>query len=335
MRKGAGLLLLAMLAACTMSAGHSQALAAAVEPTDSGAPSAIVIFPVGEKNANAVGAMPPVAFNHYIHEKWMNKAGKDCIVCHHTGDPVACTTCHTVEGTKESKGVTLERAMHSEIIAKRDGDTPSSCVSCHIAQTRQRECAGCHEQLVGNKRHGRWCMVCHSITPNMTEEQFRKGIANNLSSNQNEALAVATEKARKTASYWPAMAAPYKVDIDSLAASGKYLPVKFNHRHHVADMMARINGNELASVFHTNPGTMCVTCHHHTPATQTPPRCISCHDTKLNLEDAGRPRLMAAFHLQCMNCHTDMKVARPRNTDCENCHKPRPVQTAAKQGEAR
>lgn len=329
MRNGTSLLLLALLAsaACILALGPSQAMAAALEPTDSGAPSAIVIFPVGEKTAEGVAAMPPVAFNHYIHEKWMARAGKDCMVCHHTGDPIACTSCHTVEGKKEGGGVTLEQAMHAVKIKKRAENTPSSCVNCHDAQLKQRECAGCHTQLVKNVRNDEWCAVCHVITPSMTPEQLRKGIAGTLPYNQNEALAAETEKARKEAKYWSPMAGPYKVDIDTLA--GKYMPVKFNHRHHVSTLMDRIKNNELANAFHTVPATICVTCHHNSPPSKTPPKCVSCHAKTAAPDERGRPGLMAAFHLQCMNCHTDMKVARPRNTDCDSCHKPRPAQTAA------
>lgn len=330
MRKSAFLLLLAMLATCALALGE-RSFAVPVEPTDSGAPSAIVIFPVGEKNLNSEGAMPPVVFNHYNHEKWMSKADKDCIVCHHTGDPVACTNCHTIEGSKEGGGITLEKAMHATKITRKGETPPSSCVSCHISRTRQRECAGCHLQLVKDARNGAWCTVCHNITPSMTPEQMRQGISGKLPESQNEALAVETEKARKPVKYWSPMDGPYKVDIDSLASGGKYLPVKFNHRHHVFVLMEGIKDNELAGAFHTEPATVCVTCHHHSPPSKTPPKCVSCHEKGIDADNLGRPRLMAAFHLQCMNCHTDMKVARPRNTDCDSCHKPRPTQTMANQ----
>lgn len=320
MRKGTTLLLLAALAlAGAVSIPCPGASAAAtLEPTDSGAPSAIVIFPVGEKPNPKAAVMDPVAFNHAVHEKWMLKSGKDCMVCHHTGDPVACTTCHTQEGKAEGGFVTLEKAMHAEKIMPRKDGTPSSCVSCHSAQLRQRDCAGCHQQLVKNVRNEAWCTVCHAITPAMTQKQLQDGIAGKLPERQNEALAAATELARPEAKYWSPLVAPYKVVIDSL--QGKYEPCVFNHRHHVASLMNRIRDNKLAGAFHTEPGTVCVTCHHHSPASPTPPKCASCHSKTVE-RDAKRPPLVAAFHLQCMNCHTDMKVARPRKSDCTTCHK--------------
>ena len=55
------------------------------------------------------------------------KAGKDCIVCHHTGDPVACATCHTVQGSAEGGFVTLYTAMHAQKVAPRKEGTPASC----------------------------------------------------------------------------------------------------------------------------------------------------------------------------------------------------------------
>ncbi len=308
--------------ACPWALGFGKAFAAALEPTDSGAPSAIVIFPVGAKPNPNSAAMSPVAFNHVIHEKWMQKSGKDCMVCHHTGDPVACTSCHTVEGSAKGNYVTLEKAMHAVEIAPRAEYTPSSCVSCHARREKQRDCAGCHTQLVRNvRKKDAWCNVCHTITPTMTKEQLAKGIANKLSQSQNEKLAAETALARSQVKYWSPMYAPIKVKIDSL--TGKYEPCNFNHRHHVASLMERIQDNKLAGAFHTQPGTVCITCHHNSPASVTPPKCASCHAKDLDWLNPARPKLMAAFHLQCMSCHKDMKVARPRNTDCVTCHKPR------------
>lgn len=321
------LLLAMLLAACFRLADPGPACAApALEPTDSGAPSAIVIFPAGETPNPRAAAMPPVAFNHVVHEKWMNKSGKDCVVCHHTGDPVACTTCHTVQGSKEGNFVNLERAMHAVEIARRpDGDTPSSCVSCHVAQTRERrDCAGCHTRLVSREAREKdpWCNVCHTITPSMTAEQLQAGIAGKLPAGQNEKLAEETVLARKQQKYWSPMLAPYKIKIDTLEK--RYEPCVFNHRHHVTSMLERIENCQLAGAFHTQAATICMTCHHNSPASATPPKCSSCHSKTLDWLPVARPNLMAAYHLECMSCHKDMKVARPRNSDCATCHKPKP-----------
>lgn len=322
MRKTA-LLLAAMVAAAAVCPWiPASGAAAGLEPTDSGAPSAIVIFPVGEKPNPNIAAMPPVAFNHVVHEKWMAKTGRDCMVCHHTGDPVACTNCHTVEGSAKGNFVNLERAMHATEIAPRPEHTPASCVSCHIHQTTQRECAGCHGQLVRNARKkDSWCNVCHTIAPSMTPEMMAQGVAGKLSESKNEKVAEETALARKPVQYWSDQLAPSKVKIDALARN--YGPCVFNHRHHALSMRSRIDANALASAFHTSPGTICATCHHNSPPSATPPKCSSCHGQSIDWIQPARPKLMAAYHLQCMSCHKDMKVARPRNTDCATCHKPR------------
>lgn len=336
MRKGTFKLLLAALAVATcasiMALWPDCAFAQTMEPTDSGAPSAIVIFPVGEKPNPSAAGMPPVAFNHLIHERWMSKAKKDCIVCHHTGDAIACTNCHTVQGSPEAKNITLYQAMHEANIKPRKEDTPSSCVSCHINQTRQRNCAGCHSQLVrGARTKTSWCKVCHTITPSMTVTQMQEGMNNKLSDRTNEKIATETALARMPVNYWSPMEGPYKVDIDTL--KGEYEASNFNHRHHVQSMLDRIKDSRLAGAFHTQPATICVTCHHNSPATTKPPKCVSCHTVEIDRLNPGQPRLMAAFHLECMDCHTDMKVARPRNTDCTTCHKLRPVQGFANKEE--
>lgn len=339
MRNGKLLLTLATVAAmavaCLSGPGQGRCLAQSLEPTESGAPSAIVIFPVGEKPNPTGSGMAPVAFNHVIHEKWMRKADKDCVVCHHTGDAVACTECHTVEGKAEGKFNTLYHVTHAPTIRQRKEYTPSSCVSCHNNQKKQRECAGCHSQLVKTQANDpNWCAVCHSITPAMTREQMTQGIANKLPPRENEYLATETALARKQTAYWSPLVAPYKVTIDSLA--GQYEPSLFNHRHHAFSLMDRIQSNQLAGAFHTNPGTICVTCHHNSPASATPPACMNCHkpnSPSIKRLTNGRPELMGAFHLQCMTCHKDMRVARPRSTDCETCHKPVPVAARTNRGE--
>lgn len=336
MRKGTFLLLMAAMAvatcACLMALGSERAWALTLEPTESGAPSAIVIFPVGEKPNPAAAGMAPVAFNHVIHEKWMARADKDCMVCHHTGDPIACTNCHTVQGSPEGKNITLQQAMHAVNIKPRKEDTPNSCVSCHIAQTKDRNCAGCHGQLVRDARtRSSWCKVCHTITPAMTVDQMQAGMNNRLPADVNEKLAVETAVSRAQTSYLSPLLAPYKVNIDTL--KGKYEGADFNHRHHVQSMLDRIQDSQLAGAFHTQRATICMTCHHNSPASLTPPKCVSCHTTEIDRLKPSQPRLMAAFHLECMNCHTDMKVARPRNTDCTTCHKIRPVQGFANKGE--
>lgn len=329
MRKGTLLLFVAAMFLMLGVVGAVQA--ATLEPTESGAPSAIVIFPVGNVSNPGGSAMAPVAFNHLIHEKWMKKADLDCMVCHHTGDAVACTTCHTVQGKAEGNFVTLYDAMHTPTVTPRSEDTPSSCISCHQKITRQRQCAGCHTQLVEvSPENTTFCKTCHTITPAMTTAQMAEGMENRLSPGENEELAAETVLARPKVQYWSAMSGPYKVAIDALA--DQYKPAIFNHRHHVLSMMDNVKNSELAATFHVDPATMCVTCHHNSPASATPPKCISCHTPQINVANPATPRLMAAFHLQCMSCHTDMQVGRPRSTDCTTCHKLNPADKVVAQG---
>lgn len=277
------------------------------------------MFPVGEKPNPKGAAMKPVVFNHLIHEKKID----NCETCHHTGDPVSCSTCHTVEGKAEGNYITLDRAMHATNIAKRaKGNTPVSCVSCHEQQTKERrECAGCHA-IVTPKRDEAWCATCHNITPSMTPEQMQKGINGTLLPGDNEALAAETVLAQKTVEPVSPMLAPYKVVIDALA--DKYEPSNFTHRRHLTSLMERIKDDKLAQAFHNKPEILCATCHHRSPLSLTPPKCGSCHTKEIDKANPGRPNLMAAYHLQCMGCHKGMDVARPRDTDCTTCHKAAP-----------
>lgn len=316
MRNGKALLTqTAMAAACTFCLiiwGAAPGSAAELPETDSGAPSACVMFPVTAKADPSAAGMKPVLFNHLIHEKAVEK----CETCHHTGDPQACTDCHTVEGKKEGNFITLDQAMHATNIAKPEkGNTPSSCVSCHEAQLAKRDCAGCHK-VVTPARDAQWCGVCHKV--DVTPAQMKAGASGKLSGSENLALATRTVQSTKPVPA-PSSLGPTKVTIDAIAK--EYKPCVFNHRRHIESLMDRIKDNKLAGAFHTQPETACAVCHHNSPLSVTPPKCSSCHQTTIDPNKTDRPALKAAYHLQCMGCHTGMNVARPENTDCTGCHK--------------
>ena len=220
------------------------------------------------------------------------------------------------EGKKEGNFITLEQAMHTTNIAKPEkGNTPSSCVSCHEAQLAKRDCAGCHK-VVTPARDAQWCGVCHKV--DVTPAQMKAGASGKLTGSENLALATRTVQSTKPVAA-PSSLGPTKVTIDAIAK--EYKPCVFNHRRHIESLMDRIKDNKLAGAFHTQPETVCAVCHHNSPLSVTPPKCSSCHQTTIDPNKTDRPALKAAYHLQCMGCHTGMNVARPENTDCTGCHK--------------
>ncbi len=289
-----------------------------LEATDSGAPSAMVIFPVSSKPGAYGAGMRPAVFNHLIHEQKI----AECESCHHTGDMVSCTSCHTVEGIADGNFITLERAMHAENIAKRaDGVTPASCVSCHVQNLERRECAGCHSLIPTPPRTENYCATCHDVTSLMTKEQFMQGVRGELDSSENEELAAETVYARKqnTEGAISPFEIPNKVKIDIL--SEEYEGSNFTHARHYSSLLKRIGDDKLAKAFHADPYALCAACHHESPASMTPPKCVSCHSPTIDPASPERPNLKAAYHLQCMGCHDAMDVSRPKNTSCTTCHK--------------
>lgn len=300
------------------SAANPAGAAPTLEATDSGAPSAIVIFPVTDKPASAGQGMRPAVFNHLVHEKKVT----ECETCHHTGDLISCTSCHTVEGKKEGGFITLERAMHApKVDARADGKTPVSCVSCHNRNLKRPECAGCHTLIPNPPKSAAYCAVCHDGPKSMTAEQLAKGRAGELPSDENLDLAAETVSARKAAAPIPVKDIPYTVVIGDIA--NEYEPSRFTHARHVGSLLKRIDGDKLAAAFHTDPASVCGACHHRTPPSATPPKCGSCHAREVDKSNPGRPVLKAAYHLQCMGCHKAMNVSRPQNTSCAVCHKER------------
>ncbi|MEN8006370.1 MAG: cytochrome c3 family protein [Candidatus Krumholzibacteriota bacterium] len=80
-----------------------------------------------------------------------------------------------------------------------------------------------------------------------------------------------------------------------------YDPVYFNHEKH-AQMGEMSNG--------------CVECHHFMPPSAGHPACKECHESG-NLHSKIEPGLKAAYHRQCMACHTEWDT----ETHCEFCHR--------------
>jgi len=86
----------------------------------------------------------------------------------------------------------------------------------------------------------------------------------------------------------PAAKGPAQASI-SYMEGGDFGPVKFNHAKHADHSMMKDG---------------CWTCHHnHYDADKPFQKCIICHDKGLIRNDISVPRLKAAFHQQCLDCH--------------------------------
>ncbi len=88
----------------------------------------------------------------------------------------------------------------------------------------------------------------------------------------------------------------------------EYQPVRFMHAKHAAVL----EGN-------------CALCHHYSSAEKDALEtlaCRSCHQESFKPEMPGRIGLKAAYHLQCMGCHENMKQGP---VSCVGCHRENPV----------
>ena len=95
--------------------------------------------------------------------------------------------------------------------------------------------------------------------------------------------------------------APDFLIIDSLSA--EYEPVVFSHRRHAE--MTEMNGG-------------CESCHHHNPPGKLL-ACSACHK-KSNDDDLMRPKLKAAYHQLCIQCHRRWDIRWQKRSDCIGCH---------------
>jgi len=89
-----------------------------------------------------------------------------------------------------------------------------------------------------------------------------------------------------------------------------YEDVNFSHKLH-AEMSLMSGG--------------CATCHHYNPPGEIV-KCSTCHKSESKRTDLSVPTLKAAYHRQCMGCHTTWEEEK---TECKSCHAPKTT-TASK-----
>ncbi|MCD6161529.1 MAG: cytochrome C [candidate division Zixibacteria bacterium] len=236
-----------------------------------------------------------VPFSHVGHESFNNT----CRVCHHESMQ-SCTDCHTLQGTPESAGITLQQAFHNT-------NSDHSCVGCHETKKAAIECAGCHSLMEHGRQSEHACKICH--TGPQPENLVRV-------KNRYTSLSQFKPKAKDVKLTFKDKDIPEDVTIAIL--SEKYEPAVFPHRRIINRLMSDINGSKIAEYFHGHEDVVCQGCHHHSPIGVKPPLCESCHGKPFNEADLFKPGLMGAYHQQCLGCHKAMKIEEP--SGCNGCH---------------
>lgn len=255
---------------------------------------------------------PPVAFNHLAHEE----AVESCSSCHHESMQT-CNTCHTIEGKEEGGFVQIGDAMH-------DPESSLSCIGCHNQEKRDSLCAGCHSMMPSPAAASEEsCIQCHDENASMgmnlmvlSKEQ------------QNEAARNMLEVRVMKPGLYPEDELPDVIQIDAIK-SDEYKPAEYPHKRILNYLAQKTGESGLGAYFHNEEGVLCQSCHHYSPPSKNPPSCASCHGKPFDENTPNRPGLMAAYHGQCMSCHTAMGIEGqeitkgepvPANTDCTGCH---------------
>jgi hypothetical protein len=194
---------------------------------------------------------------------------------------------------------------------KRDAD--AGCIGCHTSRQAMPECAGCHTSDAVAKAGAaeNSCKTCHmqsdAANPPSADAEMNKMIAQEL-----------LDGRRPVTGTLPLDQIPETVTIKVL--SDLYEPAVMPHRKIVLNLVQKIEGNRLASYFHTDMTTVCQGCHHNSPASAKPPQCSSCHGKSAEMLNLTRPGLMAAYHQQCIQCHDKMGLEKPASRECTACH---------------
>jgi len=252
---------------------------------------------VAVKNDKAMANIGPVPFDHKSHETY-------------TAD---CRSCHVGKGTMDGKFFELAGDMHLK-------SNMEGCIGCHTAKQEEKPvCAGCHSQMAENKVPSEQsCGKCHVeslkdlyVDGKIPEKEVLAAAASSALAERNMDVMTITDAD-----------IPEEVIIGSL--SNKFEASKLPHRKIVKRLIKDMKGDKMAGYFHGQETLMCQGCHHRSPASKTPPKCGSCHSKEpFNPAKPDMPSLKAAYHGQCMGCHTAMKLEKPVSTTCsdaEGCH---------------
>ncbi len=253
------------------------------------------------ENEKIIGQhMDSVGFDHKAHED----RTQSCKGCHHESLK-KCDSCHTTKGDEKGGFIKLGQAMHS-------ADNSQSCLGCHNQVKKTKDCAGCHFQMPDKAFKENACASCHTVNGKSV------GI-NKLADEKAAANLAKTANKTRANSY-------SKLSLDKIPETvliktieDEYKPSEFPHRMVVRAIFERAGENSMAKAFHKDELTLCMGCHHNSPATLTPPKCASCHGKTPDLT-TGKPGLKGAYHGQCITCHQQMEVKSVLPTDCNKCH---------------
>jgi hypothetical protein len=239
--------------------------------------------------------MKGVPFNHEMHEK----NSRTCRGCHHE-TLQACKKCHGVVGSTEGRGINIAGAYH-------DVFSEYGCAGCHAVQKTVKNCSGCHHHLLdmdvqakGPKKA--FCTICHSGTK--------------------EGLSVTPIPVKELS----IKKVPEKVTIKVLEK--EYEQAIFPHREIIRKLVDISNKSGMATYFHGGIGSICRGCHHESdPRAEAkgnnPPSCRRCHALSFDAQNMNKPRLLAAYHRQCIGCHDKMGMTKTK--ECKDCHKEKSV----------
>ena len=244
--------------------------------------------------------MRPVPFDHKAHEK----NSKTCRACHHE-TLNSCRECHDLMGNADGNWVNTTNAYH-------DISSEKSCSGCHAVSQKEKDCAGCHHAILpvnletdGPRKDS--CARCHT------------GKKAGLPTPQKISISDIRRELEKE---------KVKKEVEVKVLENEFKPAKLPHLKMLEKLVKISNDSKMGTYFHAKAQTICEGCHHHSreeveAKKNTPPLCRNCHSKLFDPVHPNRPRLIAAYHRQCIKCHEEMKLEKPKK--CKECHEEKAV----------
>jgi len=296
---------------------------------------------------------PPVLFPHDLHQKAVEKTGKDCLTCHKETDKGLSLKFRRIQDVNKQKVMELYHTecigCHIEKKATKDKSGPIVCAECHTSspkytagqyplpfdkslhfrhvKAKEKNCEACHHEynpltkkLFYEKGKEGSCRYCHK---EVTEENR---ISMRLASHTS-----CLECHRKTLSQkkkaGPIVCAGCH-DLNQQARIERLenVPRYDRKQPDISLMKSGIEAEEkevktrmqpvlFNHVFHEKTNETCRICHHADLQS-----CVKCHTLSGAKEGKGLNLMQAIHHEKsdqsCIGCHNVSK----KEKECAGCH---------------
>jgi hypothetical protein len=303
---------------------------------------------------------PPVLFPHDLHQKAIEKKGKDCLACHQNTESGLSLKFKQIKEADKQEVMDIFHAncikCHKETKAANEKSGPIVCAECHTSnpkyiaaqqpiafdkslhfrhsKTQKNKCEKCHHEynplskkLFYKKGNEGSCRYCHKEATEKNRVSMR--LASHQSCLECHRKTLAQKKTAGPITCGGCHDLKEQALFDKLKIVPRYKRKQPNItliKAGKTDSRAYMNPVPFNHAAHEKSNETCIVCHHADLQS-----CVKCHTLSGAKEGKGL-NLMQAMHQEdakqsCIGCHNLNKKAK----ECAGCHSRMPKTVTKKE----